>query len=77
MCGYIDLAAEGCGGPNEFTRRARQTLDTVERALDTCLQRFGRKPGHARSRTVKRNPNAGRTVRYSMPESSCTEGPEL
>ena len=64
--------AEGCGGANELTRRAREALDAAERAMEECQQRFGRKPGDSHSQTVKRAPNAGRTVRYSMPES-CSE----
>jgi hypothetical protein len=73
MCRYIDLAAEGCGGPNEFTQRAREALDAAERALDECQKRFGRKDGDSRSPAVAGNPKAGRILLGSMPESSCSE----
>jgi hypothetical protein len=76
MCGYIELAAEGCGGANEFTRRAREALDAAEHALDECLERHGRKAGASVFQSVKRNSRFGRNVRYSMPESSCSETPD-
>ena len=40
---YIDLAASGCGGDNDFTLSARDALATAERAMENCLQRHGQK----------------------------------
>jgi hypothetical protein len=67
---YIDLAAEGSGGPNDFTRRAREALATAESAMEDCLQHYGRKSGESRSPAAAGNPRSGRVVRYSMPELS-------
>jgi hypothetical protein len=77
MCHYIDLAAEGCGGPNEFIRRAREALTTAQRAMYDCLERYGRKAGASCSRAVEGNPKAGRTLFDSKCESSCSEELEL
>jgi hypothetical protein len=38
---YLDLAAEGCGGTNEFLIRARDALTTAQRAMHDCLIRYG------------------------------------
>jgi hypothetical protein len=77
MCRYIDLAAEGCGGPNEFTLRAREALDSAERAFDDCLQRYGRKSDDSHAPAAAGNPKAGRILLDSMPESLCSDTLEL
>jgi hypothetical protein len=74
---YIDLAAEGCGGDNDFTNRARDCLQVAQRAMYECLEQYGRKAGESRSPAVNGNPKAGRTLPGSMPESSCSEELEL
>jgi hypothetical protein len=42
---YIDLAAEGSGGPNDFTNRARDALTAAQRAMHDCLLHYGCKRG--------------------------------
>jgi hypothetical protein len=43
MCHYVDVAADGCGGPNELTLRARDALAVAQHAMEDCLQRYGSK----------------------------------
>lgn len=38
----IDMAATGCGGPNDFTQRARDCLQVAQRAMHECLQQHGK-----------------------------------
>lgn len=40
---YIDVAATGSGGDNDFTRSAREALSTARRAMEDCLLSHGQK----------------------------------
>ncbi|HQU46177.1 MAG TPA: hypothetical protein PK867_25410 [Pirellulales bacterium] len=42
LCAYVDMAADGCGGPNDFTRRAREALAAARHAMHECLLHHGR-----------------------------------
>jgi hypothetical protein len=41
FCGYVEMAADGCGGDNDFTRRARQCLAAAQAAMRDCAKRYG------------------------------------
>jgi hypothetical protein len=43
MCHYVDLASDGSGGLNDFTRPAREDLAVAQRAMDDCVRRYGSK----------------------------------
>jgi hypothetical protein len=42
LCREIDRAADACGGSNDHTRRARESLSVALRAMQSCLQQFDR-----------------------------------
>lgn len=41
LCREIDVAARYCGGPNDHTRRAHESLAAAQRAMHDCLADFG------------------------------------
>lgn len=43
--GYIEMAADGCGGANSFTERAREGLAAAQAAMHDCLTHYGRAKG--------------------------------
>lgn len=40
--GYVNMAAAGCGGDNDFTRRARECLAGAQVAMSDCAEQYGR-----------------------------------
>ncbi|HVA51048.1 MAG TPA: hypothetical protein VNH11_32205 [Pirellulales bacterium] len=43
--GYVEMAADGCGGDNAFITRARECLAAAQAAMYDCLQHYGRAKG--------------------------------
>ncbi|HEX7377424.1 MAG TPA: hypothetical protein VF278_09940 [Pirellulales bacterium] len=39
---YLDLTAAACGGPNDYTRRMRESVELLRRTMHECVNDFGR-----------------------------------